>query len=365
MVKIKDITHYLEQFAPVGYQESYDNSGLLTGDEQWTAKGVLITLDCTEQVIEEAAANECNLVIAHHPILFRPLKQITVKTYVERTIISAIKKDIAIYAIHTNLDNIIDGVNNKLAQRLGLSQLNILKPKAAGLKKLVTFTPKSDTSKVLEALHKAGAGAIGNYSDCAFMTEGTGTFRPNQEANPHIGKTNELEKVAEDRIEVILPNHLQNQILTALNLAHPYEEVAYYLQELTNVNQEVGSGMTGKLESPLTANDFLQHLKQQLGTPVLKHTEPGESLIQKVAICGGAGSFLTNQAIKASCDAFITSDIKYHEFFDADGKLLLVDVGHYESEVATKDLLGDIINKKFPKFAVRLSETDTNPIRYF
>ncbi len=365
MVKIKDITQYLEQFAPLHYQESYDNCGLLTGDEDWQVKGVLLSLDCTEQVVEEAIKTDSKLVIAHHPIWFQSLKKLSGKSYVERTLIKAIKNDIAIYAIHTNLDNVKPGVNEKLAQKLGLTKLEILAPRHSGLVKLVTFCPKKNTLQVLEALHKAGAGAVGNYQDCAFVTEGTGTFRPNELADPHIGQAHQLEKVTEERIEVIFSRHLQQKILESLNHAHPYEEVAYYFQELANINQDVGSGMIGVLNKSLSQKEFLQHLRNRLATPCIKHSELSRKSIKKIGICGGAGSFLIESAIRSSCDAFVTGDLKYHEFFDADGKILLADVGHYESEVSTKDLLSDIITKKFPKFAVRLSKIDTNPIRYF
>ena len=316
-------------------------------------------------VVEEAIQNQCNLVIAHHPILFRPLKKLSGKSYVERTILKAIKNDIAIYAIHTNLDNVKTGVNHKLAEKLALSKLEILAPKNYNLTKLVTFCPKENTSSVLRALHEAGAGAIGNYQDCAFLVEGKGTFRPNSEANPHIGTSGELEEVIEDRIEVILPTTLIQSVLKALTSSHPYEEVAYYLQDLSNTNQDIGSGMVGWLEKPLSPSDFLNHLKSAIGTPSIRHTELTDGTIQKVGICGGAGSFLINHVLKSSCDAFVTADLKYHEFFEADGQLLLVDIGHYESEVSTKDLLSELLNKKFSTFAVRLSKIDTNPIRYF
>ncbi len=365
MVKIKDITHYLEQFAPLSYQESYDNCGLLTGDENWETKGALITLDCTEQVIEEAVSSGCNLVIAHHPIWFQPLRKLNGRTYVERTIIKAIKQDVAIYAIHTNLDNVLGGVNSKLGEKLGLDQLEVLSPKSSKLMKLVTFSPSSNTDEVLRALHQVGAGSIGNYQDCAFLTAGTGTFRPNDHANPHIGEAHKLEKVAEDRIEVILPCHLQGKVLNALKSAHPYEEVAYYFQQLENTNQQVGSGMIGWLKEPQSPEQFLQHLKDRVGIPFLRHTDLSNQNIQKVAICGGAGSFLIGEAKKASCDALVTADLKYHDFFEAEQSILLVDIGHYESEVATKELLSEILSKKFPTFASRLSNTDTNPIRYF
>lgn len=365
MVKIKDITQYLERLAPLEYQESYDNCGLIAGDENQLINGVLITLDCTEEVVKEAMDTDCNLIIAHHPIWFQPIKKLTGKSYVERTLIMAIKHDIAIYAIHTNLDNVIVGVNSKLAEVLDLKKLNILKPKSSGLAKLVTFSPKQNTSTVLDSLYQAGAGSIGNYEDCSFTTPGTGSFRPNQQASPHIGSKGKLEEVSEDRIEVILPQHLKHQVISALREAHPYEEVAYYFQRLDNENQEVGSGMVGWLENPMNPADFLKFLKEKIDIPYIRHTQIGSDPIKKVGICGGAGSFLTRTAIAKSCDAFVTSDLKYHEFFDADEKLLLVDIGHYESEVFTKDLLFDTIKKKFSKFAVRLSKTDTNPIRYF
>jgi len=363
MVKIKDITRYLERFAPLNYQESYDNCGLLIGDDQQPVNGILVALDCTEAVVDEAIATRCNLIVAHHPIWFQPLKSLTGKNYVERTIIKALKNDVAIYAIHTNLDNIAQGVNQKLAQVLGLTRLEILKPKSSGLMKLVTFCPKPDTSRVLQSLHQAGAGSVGNYQDCAFISSGTGTFKPNEIANPHIGKANQLEKVEEDRLELLLPKHLKTNVISTLKDVHPYEEVAYYLNELVNQDQDAGSGMIGWLETPMTPAEFLDHLKKSVGTPCLRHTV-STSEIQKIAVCGGAGSFLISTAISRSCDAFVTADLKYHEFFDADGKLMLVDIGHYESEVFTKDLLFDTIKKNFSKFAVRLSKIDTNPIRY-
>jgi dinuclear metal center YbgI/SA1388 family protein len=365
MVKIKDITQYLEQFAPLDYQESYDNCGLITGNPEWEVTGILISLDCTEAIVSEAIKEKCNLIIAHHPIWFRPLKKLSGQTYVERTIVQSIKHDVAIYAIHTNLDNVQQGVNAKLAERLGLQNPQVLAPKHATLMKLVTFCPTDHTSKVLDALHAAGAGSVGNYQECAFISTGTGTFKPNQQADPYIGKSDELERVDEERIEVLLEKTHQKAILKALNHAHPYEEVAYYFQELANINQNIGSGMIGHLDNEVSQKDFLQHTKSSLGTACLKHSVLTDSAVKKVAICGGAGSFLINHAIKSGCDAFLTSDLKYHEFFDADGKLLIVDIGHYESEVATKDLLGDLLNENFSKFAVRLSKIDTNPIRYF
>lgn len=364
IVKIKDVTTYLETIAPLSYQESYDNAGLITGDAGAAVTGVLVTLDCTEAVVQEAIDKKCNLIVAHHPIVFKGLKRLTGSNYVERTIILAIKNDIAIYAIHTNLDSVSTGVNRKLGERIGLKNLRILAPKADTLSKLVTFVPQADTEKVLQALYDAGAGQIGNYKNCSFRTAGTGSFLPTADANPHIGTANRQEFVLEDRIEVLVPTPLKSQILKALRNAHPYEEVAYYLSGLINDNQQVGSGMVGELENSLPPDEFLLSLKQKLNLKVVRHTAMGKKPVSKVAICGGSGSFLLNQAIRAGAQVFVTADFKYHEFFDADNQIIVADIGHYESEVSTKELLQDVLMKKFPTFAINFSETDTNPISY-
>lgn len=364
-MKVKDITGYLETIAPRAHQESYDNSGLLTGEPGQEVTGVLITLDCIEEVVNEAIDKKCNLIIAHHPIIFKGLKKITGSNYVERTILKAIRNHIAIYAIHTNLDNVHTGVNRKIAEKIGLKNLKILAPKTDTLTKLVTFIPKADTEKVLQALYAAGAGQIGEYKNCSFQTEGTGTFMPVGNANPHIGEVNKQERVNEDRAEVIFPTYMEGQIVAALKSAHPYEEVAYYLTRLTNVNQEVGSGMIGELEQPLEPIEFLKRLKSSMNLTAIRHTRLLDRKVKKVAVCGGSGSFLLPQAIRSGADFFVTADFKYHEFFDAEGKITISDIGHYESEIFTKELLGEILNKKFPTFAVNFSATDTNPVRYF
>jgi dinuclear metal center YbgI/SA1388 family protein len=364
-MKVKDVTQYLESVAPRPYQESYDNSGLLTGEPDQSVTGILITLDCTEAVVDEAIAKGANLIVAHHPIIFKGLKKLTGSNYVERTIIRAIRHSIAIYAIHTNLDNVHTGVNRKIAEKIGLKNLRILAPKKDTLGKLVTFVPNAHTETVLQALYSAGAGQIGEYKNCSFQTEGTGTFLPTGNAQPHIGKTGEQERVTENRVEVIFPAHLESKILAALRKSHPYEEVAYYLSRLANENQEVGAGMTGQLEEPLEPIEFLKRLKSRMNLTTIRHTRLLNKKVTKVAVCGGSGSFLLGQAIHSEADFFITADFKYHEFFDADGHITIADIGHYESEIFTKELLGEIFKEKFPTFAVNFSETDTNPIRYF
>lgn len=364
IVKIKDVTTYLETIAPLSYQESYDNAGLITGNAEAAVTGILVTLDCTEPVVQEAINKKCNLIVAHHPIVFKGLKRLTGSNYVERTVMLAIKNDIAIYAIHTNLDSASSGVNKKLGEKIGLKNLRILAPKGQTLSKLVTFIPKTDTEKVLQALYSAGAGQIGNYKNCSFKTSGTGSFLPTEAANPHIGSPNTQEFVDEDRVEVLVPSALTSTVLQTLRNTHPYEEVAYYLSELSNDNQEVGSGMIGEVEKPMSGKDFLLHVKEKLNLKTLRHTAILPKQVSKIAICGGSGSFLLRQAIKSGADVFVTADFKYHEFFDADNRLIIADIGHYESEVCTKELLQDVLMKKFSTFAINFSETDTNPISY-
>lgn len=362
---IKEIITAIENFAPLAYQEDYDNCGLITGQKDQLVTGALLTLDCTEDVIEEAIKNNCNLIIAHHPILFSGLKKINGSNYVERTIIKAIQNNIAIYAAHTNLDNVKQGVNKKLADKLGLKNLQILAPKSNLLKKIVVFVPESHHQAVLEALFNAGAGNIGNYANCSFNLEGTGTFKGNSDTKPFIGKPNELSTEKEIRIETVFEFNKEANILSSLLKAHPYEEVAYDIYSIANKHQQIGSGMIGELETGMKEGDFLAHVKKSLLSGCLKHTKKTEKTIKKVAICGGSGRFLLKNAINSGADAFITSDFKYHEFFDAENKLLLIDAGHFETEQFTPEIFYEIIQNKFPTFAIRLSKTNTNPVNYF
>ena len=362
---IQQITNLLETFAPLSLQEEYDNCGLLTGQKTWECTGALLTLDCTEAIIDEAIKTNCNLVIAHHPILFSGLKKLNGSNYIERTIIKAIQNNIAIYAAHTNFDNVKNGVNKKIAEKLGLKNLQILAPKPNLLKKLVTFVPETHHQKVLDALFEAGCGSIGNYANCSFNTKGTGTFMGNEASNPYFGKPNQLSVELEVRVETIFESYLEKQVISVLKLAHPYEEVAYDVYSLSNFNQNVGSGMIGELETELLEEDFLQLVKTNLNAKSLKHTQKLGKTIKKVAICGGSGQFLLKNAINSKADAFVTSDFKYHQFFDAENKLLLIDAGHYETEQFTTEIFYDIIVKKFTTFALRLSKINTNPINYF
>lgn len=276
----------------------------------------------------------------------------------------AIQNNIAIFAAHTNLDNIVNGVSYKMAEKLNLKNVQILLPKKQTLSKLTTFIPKSHTDLVLKKLFEAGAGQIGNYSECSFTQSGIGTYKPNDNSNPFEGKSGELSTVEEDRVEVIVPIHLQNKILQTLKQHHPYEEVAYYLQNLENNNQEVGSGAIGVLENPVDEFEFLNFIKKQFNVIGLRHTALINKKITKVAVCGGSGSFLLKNAIASGADIFITSDFKYHEYFDAENKIVIADIGHYESEECTKEIFYDLLNKKFSNIAVLLGATVTKPYNY-
>lgn len=365
MPKLHEIISELERFAPLSYQESYDNCGLLTGHRDMDITGALLSLDCIETTIDEAIAKGCNLIIAHHPIIFGGLKRLNGTNYVERTIIQAIRNGIAIYACHTNLDNVKLGVNKKIADKLGLVNQKILLPKKALLKKLVTFVPAGHLETVRSALFEAGAGNIGNYDQCSFMLEGTGSFRGNEHSNPVLGEKGKLSLEKETRLELIFEGVNQVGTLSALRQSHPYEEVAYDIYQLENSYQDVGSGMTGELKEPMPETEFLTLLKQVFNVKFLKHTALRQKAIKTVALCGGSGSFLLKNAINSKSDIYISSDFKYHEFFDAEGKIVVADIGHFETEQFTPEIFYEIISNKFPNFATYLTETNTNPVNYF
>ena len=364
-MKIQEITAFLELVAPAVLQESYDNAGLLTGDSQWECTGIITTLDATEDVVHEAIEKKCNLIVAHHPIIFGGLKKITGKNYVEKTIITAIKNDIAIYAIHTNLDNVLHGVNAAMANKLGLINRTILKPKNETLKKLFTFVPVEFAENVRSAIFNAGGGHISNYSECSFNIAGQGTFKPGEGSNPFTGKRGIRHTEDEIKMEMIFPAWMEQAVLKAMLAAHPYEEVAYDIIGLDNQNQQVGSGMVGELPEPLGETGFLELLKEKFNLSVIRHTALLNKQVKKVALCGGAGSFLIGAAAATGAGFYITGDIKYHEFFDANNRLVVADIGHYESEQFTIDLLFDILSQKFPTFAVQKTGVKTNPVHYF
>ncbi len=365
MTSINQVIEKLEDFAPPELQESYDNSGLITGDRSQEITGIMICLDCTEEVVDEAIEKNCNLIISHHPILFSGIKSLTGKNYVERTIIKAIKNDIAIYASHTNLDSVEGGVNSKIAEKLSLKNVKVLSPVKDSLRKLVTFCPVKHAEEVRKAIFNAGAGHIGNYDHCSFNVSGTGTFRGDENSDPFVGKKNEDHSEQEERIETIYPKHLEKNILKALLDAHPYEEVAYDLYPLQNQNTRIGIGMVGELEKETGLDNFLQNLKRTFNTGSIRHTRDLGNSVKKVALCGGSGSFLIPNAIASGADIFVTADLKYHQFFDADNKIILADIGHFESEQFTVEVIADILNENFNTFATYFSSVITNPINYF
>lgn len=361
---ISEVIEVLETWAPPSYQESYDNARLICGNPAEAVNKTLCCLDCTEDVVDEAIDLGANLIVAHHPIVFSGLKSLTGKNYIERTVIKAIKNDIAIYAIHTNLDSVATGVNWKICEKLGLSDVEILQPKSKLISKLVTYIPSAESEKVLDALFAAGAGKIGEYDECAFRLEGLGSFRASENTNPHVGEKGKRHFEPETRVELVLESHKEQAVLRALFAAHPYEEVAYQLTRLENPNQTVGFGMVGNLENPEGTLEFLHRVKQIFKTGAVRHTALCKEKISRVAVCGGSASFLLGNAIAQKADVFITADFKYHQFFDAEQKLIIADIGHYESEQFTIDLMADFIQMNFPNFASLKTSINTNPVHY-
>ena len=364
-MQIGTIINFLETIAPPSLQESYDNSGLLTGMPNWECSGALVSLDITDEIIDEAINFKCNLLIAHHPLIFKGLKRLNGNDLVSRIIIRAIKNDLAIYAIHTNLDNVMEGVNGKIADLIGLEDRKILLPQVNRLKKLICFVPIAQLEQVRGTIFNAGAGQIGDYSDCSFSSEGTGTFTAGTGTHPFMGEIGQHHMEKEVRLEVVFPSHLERQVIAAMISAHPYEEVAYDILSLDNTHQGIGSGITGILASPIQEGDFLRQIRDIFHIPAIRHSKLLGKPIQRVSLCGGAGSFLISKAIANESDIFLTADLKYHDFFEADGRILLADIGHFESEQFTSDLVYGLIKEKFPTFAVLKTGVLTNPINYF
>jgi dinuclear metal center YbgI/SA1388 family protein len=363
-MKVQDIISHIEELAPLAYAEDFDNVGLLVGDRTQEVSGVLISLDTLENVVDEAIEKECNLIVSFHPIIFSGLKKITGKTYVERVVLKAIKHDIAIYAIHTALDNCWNGVSDRICDELGLKNKSVLIPQKATIKKLITFVPKKDAEKVRDALFAIGAGSIGNYENCSFNIEGLGSFQGNEASNPTVGEKGTTHFEEEIQIGITFAKHLEGKVIKTLHEAHPYEEVAYEITTLENTNQHIGMGMIGEFDKPINEVHFMTLLKTKMNVPVVRHSALSGKLIQKVAVLGGSGSFGIGAAKRAGVDAYVTADLKYHDFFQAEGKLILADIGHYESEQYTKNLLFEYLTKKIPNFAIILSAENTNPIKY-
>lgn len=361
---LSDIISVLEAFAPPAYQESYDNSGLTVGCRDMDISGIVVCLDVTSEVIDEAVKIKANLIVSHHPALFSPVKRLTGNSLTERVLISAVRNNIALYSVHTNLDNIAEGVNKVICDKLGLKNTKILAPRENLLRKLVTFVPQSHADIVRKAIFDAGAGHIGNYDSCSFSSEGKGTFRAGQHASPYVGEIGELHFEDELRIETIFPFHLKSGIIRALLEAHPYEEVAYDIVPVENSLNQAGSGMIGALDNPLDEKQLLENIKTNFNCSILRYTRLLNQPVTKVAVCGGSGSFLIKDAINAGAQLFVTGEIKYHQFFEADGKIVIADIGHFESEQFTIQLIYDILIKNFPNFAIHFSSIKTSPIFY-
>lgn len=361
---IKQLTLFLEQFAPLSMQESYDNAGLLIGNQEQNIESALITLDVTNEVLNEAIAKGHKLIIAHHPLIFKGIKKLTGSSHVEELVVKAIKNDIAIYAIHTNLDNMYHGVNAKLAEKLKLTNLKILQPDGSQLKKIVVYCPLDYADALREAMFKAGAGNIGRYDHCSYNTTGEGTFRAKEGTNPFVGEIGKTHVEKEVKIESVVSSLNLAQVIKAMIAIHPYEEVAYDIFPLENTQTATGAGMIGELKEEISINDYLKKVKEALQAQTIKFNAPINRPIKKVAFCGGSGSFLIHRAYNAGADVFITADIKYHDFFEHLNQMTIVDAGHYETEQFTKELLYEILKENFTNFALQISETNTNPVTF-
>jgi len=364
-MKLVDLTSYLDSAIPLSFQEDYDNSGLQVGLPDKNISSALLTLDVTEEVLDEAIAEGCDVIISHHPVIFQPVRRITGRSSTERILRKAILNDVAIYSAHTNLDVIQGGVSKKMAEKMKLRNIRVLVPLKGKLLKLVTFIPEASLDKVKDAIFLAGAGEIGNYDRCSFTIPGTGSYRGNESTNPYAGKKGTVHLEKEIRFETILYSHLKDKVIQALLEAHPYEEVAYDLYPLENMNADAGTGCTGELLLPLGKDDFLRYVSEVFDVRGIRYSGQIKGKIKKVALCGGAGGPLLKDAEASGADAYVTADIRYHSFLEAGDKILVVDIGHYESEKFSTEILSDLIIKKFPKFAVRFSEINTNPINYF
>jgi len=363
-MKIKEIIAALERFAPLPLQDGFDNAGLQVGLTEAEATGALLCLDVTEAVIDEAVTLGCNLVISHHPLIFKGYKSITGRDYIERCILKAIRNGITIYSAHTNLDNAPGGVNYKIAEKIGLKNVRILEPKEECLLKLVTFVPVAHAEEVRKALFESGCGCIGNYDSCSYSLQGEGTFRAMEGTNPFCGQIGELHSEPEIRIETVLPAFRKGAVVKALMSAHPYEEPAFDLYPLKNAWSQVGAGIIGELEEPETELEFLKRIKKLFEVGCVKHNKLTGKLIQKVALCGGSGAFLASRAMACGADVFITGEVKYHDYFHYESQILMAEIGHYESEQYTKEIFYSIIRDVCPEIDVQMTRVNTNPIKY-
>jgi dinuclear metal center YbgI/SA1388 family protein len=370
-ITVAEIAAALEAWAPPASKLDYDNVGLQVGDARREAASVLVALDLTAAVVEEARETGADLVVTHHPLLFRPLKKLTADDPAGALALRLAEHGIAYYAIHTNLDAAPGGVSFALAGRLGLEGIRFLEPSEESLVKLVTFAPAAHAEAVRRAMAEAGAGHIGDYEACAFTIRGTGHFRPGERANPFIGEAGGAEEAVEEvRIEAEVMRWDLGRVVRAMKAAHPYEEVAYDVYPVEQPATRVGFGAVGFLQAPTTLEAFLAVVAARLDAAALRYSGDPAMPVRTVAVCGGAGASLIPRALAAGADAFVTADVTYHRFFeplDAEGRprMALVDAGHYETEALTEPLLVDWLAHHFPDLAVRKTRHRTSPMRTF
>lgn len=362
--KISDIIACIEQMAPLAYQESWDNSGVQVGDVNQDVKAVLLCVDITEATLDEAIERGANLIISHHPLIFKGIKKLTGRNYIERVIIKAIQHNIVLYSAHTNMDKCLGGVNFRIAQKLGLKNIRVLAPEANYLYKIVTYVPQSHIEKVRQAMWSAGAGTIGAYDCCSYASEGNGTFRAQEGCNPFIGEINELHTEPELRLEMVVPKDRSGRVLAAIHLAHPYEEPAIDILPLANNYNQLGLGCVGELENPITETEMLHYIKDKLNIQYIRHTQTSDKLVHRVALCGGSGAEFIPNAIREKAGIYITADIKYHDFFNAENQIVIADIGHFESEQCIKEVFYEQLSKNFINFAILMAECDKSPVKY-
>ncbi len=358
---IGDLSSALESVAPSLYAESYDNVGLLVGRSEWKCEKVLVALDITEAVVQEAIEKGVQAIVAHHPVIFGGIQRLTGEDTAQRAIELAIKHSIALLACHTNLDAIEGGVSYRMAQAISLVNVRTLQPRSGLLWNLIVYVPAESAETLLEALWEAGAGKMGAYDECAFRSHGLGSFRPKEGAHPHNGVIGERAFADEIRLELLVPEGARKKVHQCMMEHHPYEEIAHSWLKHDGVHHSVGFGAIGQWDA-CDWPEAVRRIKTAFGVASFRHTMPIASDYRTVAVCGGAGADLLAQAKSQQAELFITSDITYHRYFGADDRLVFIDIGHWESEQHAMELLIDIVREKFPNFAVLKSETNTNPM---
>ena len=364
-MKIKEVIQFLEQKFPLHWQEDFDNCGVQCGDKERELTGIVVCFDMSEAVIDEALAQGSNMVISHHPIIYKHgLKKIEPTNRVGKIIYKALENKILLYSMHTNIDSGKAGGNVLFAKKLELQNLSVLVPKENQFCKLVVFVPAENSALLKEAMFKIGCGNIGNYSHCSYSCEGIGSFKPLTGVNPHIGKHNRLERVDEERIEMIFPKNIKRQVIETLYGHHPYEEPAFDIITLENQNREVGLGRIGLLPTSMLAKDFILYIKEKLNLDFVKFSGNRDAEIKKVAVCGGGGASFISEALTAGVNAYITGDLKYHDFFIPENKMLLIDIGHFEGEHFIREIITSLLQENFNTFATHFTEVEIPVIHH-